>query len=111
MDNTLILVKPHIREELDSSRISRDLISSMLDYETIVLESSLLVMNKNKYGVGRVKKTLNKLVNEGLLDTGYESGTRWYCFRRECKNHYTGEITLNEELRTQLKRFVGIYED
>ncbi len=110
MKKTLELIKENIRKKLDRDRISRDIVGVILDYETIVLEEGIIARNKRKYGISPIKNALNNLVNEGLLDTGYESGTRWYCIRRECQNHFTSEIIPNQEFRNQLKRFISIYE-
>jgi len=111
MEKTLNLIREHIKIELDSNRIARDVLSSILDYNIIVLESGIVDRYKRKYGITLIKKVLRKLTDEGLLDTGSEANTRWYCLRRECKNHYTAKIEQDKEFREQLKRFIGIYDE
>jgi hypothetical protein len=110
-DVDISMVTPHVREVLDRNRASREIVGVMLDYETLVQEDSIIVRCRGRCPKDQIKKTLNILVDEGLLDTGYEAGTRWYYFRKECKSHFTGEIEPNREYRGQLRRFIGIYED
>ena len=107
-ETNLDLIKPYVKTELSWSKISRDIISSILDYTTIVLESNLIARHKSKHGAIPVKSSLTRLVNEGILDTGSVEEVRWYCLRRECKSHFTGEIVPNENYRKQLKEFVEI---
>lgn len=107
--NIFYLVRDNIKKELNSSSASRDLIYTILDYESIVLEESLIFRNSEKHNKRVLKNSLIRLVNEGILDTGYEAGVRWYCFRRECESHFIGKIKPDKEFREQLRKFADIY--
>jgi hypothetical protein len=108
---TLDLVRSNVREELDSNKIARDILAVIIEYQTIVLEETIISRNRGKYSLTPIKRSLGKLVSEGLLDTGSEGELRWYYIRRECKNHFTGEINPDEKFRSQLIRFIELYDE
>ena len=110
MEETLNLVRDNIREKLNSHEIYRRVLISILKSETIVEEERIIYQNKKDYNSQGIKIALKNLVDEGILNTGFESGSRWYFFRRECQNHYTAEIRPNKKFRAHLQRFIDIYK-